>query len=46
MTVGAPPMILSFDEVCEGVGFKKYWELEDRYKYDDDGPININVSSR
>ncbi|KAF4848617.1 Carboxyvinyl-carboxyphosphonate phosphorylmutase [Colletotrichum siamense] len=45
MTVGAPPMILSFDEVCEGVGFKKYWELEDRYKYDDDGPINVNVSS-
>ncbi|EQB54335.1 hypothetical protein CGLO_05849 [Colletotrichum gloeosporioides Cg-14] len=46
MTVGAPPMILSFDEVCEGVGFKKYWELEDRYKYDDDGPINVHVSSR
>ncbi|KAF0328564.1 carboxyvinyl-carboxyphosphonate phosphorylmutase [Colletotrichum asianum] len=45
MTVGAPPVILSFDEVCEGVGFKKYWELEDRYKYDDDGPINVNVSS-
>ena len=25
MTVGAPPMILFYDEVCEGVGFKKYW---------------------
>lgn len=25
MTVGAPPMILSYDEVCEGVGFNKYW---------------------
>ncbi|KAF4831117.1 2,3-dimethylmalate lyase [Colletotrichum tropicale] len=45
MTVGAPPMVLSFDEVCEGAGFKKYWELEDRYKYDDDGPINVNISS-
>lgn len=25
MTLGAPPMILSYDEVCEGVGFNKYW---------------------
>ncbi|KAJ5239195.1 hypothetical protein N7468_003814 [Penicillium chermesinum] len=25
MLTGAPPMILSYDEVCEGVGFKKYW---------------------
>lgn len=25
MTVGAPPMILSYSEVCEGVGFNKYW---------------------
>lgn len=25
MTVGAPPMILSYKEVCEGVGFNKYW---------------------
>lgn len=25
MTVGAPPMILTYDEVCEGVGFNKYW---------------------
>lgn len=25
MTVGAPPMILSYDEVCEGVGFPRYW---------------------
>ncbi|KAH8691654.1 carboxyvinyl-carboxyphosphonate phosphorylmutase [Talaromyces proteolyticus] len=33
MTVGAPDMILSYDEVVEGVGFKKYWELEERYKY-------------
>lgn len=25
MTEGAPPMILSYSEVCEGVGFNKYW---------------------
>lgn len=25
MTVGAPPMILTYDQVCEGVGFNKYW---------------------
>jgi len=25
-TVGAPPTILSYSEVCEGVGFNKYWE--------------------
>lgn len=25
MTVGAPPMILSYSEVCEGVGFNRYW---------------------
>ncbi|KAF6812427.1 carboxyvinyl-carboxyphosphonate phosphorylmutase [Colletotrichum sojae] len=46
MAVGAPPMILSFDEVCEGVGFKKYWELENRYKYQDDGLVRTNGSSQ
>lgn len=25
LTVGAPPMILSYDEVCSGVGFPRYW---------------------
>ncbi|KFH42547.1 Carboxyvinyl-carboxyphosphonate phosphorylmutase-like protein [Hapsidospora chrysogenum ATCC 11550] len=39
MTVGAPPMILSYGEVCEGVGFPRYWELEQRYKYDEDGEV-------
>ncbi|OQD90683.1 hypothetical protein PENANT_c001G07236 [Penicillium antarcticum] len=34
MLVGAPPMILSYDEVCEGVGFNKYWEREEKYKFD------------
>lgn len=25
MTTGAPPEILSYTEVCRGVGFEKYW---------------------
>ncbi|RYP90143.1 hypothetical protein DL770_003765 [Monosporascus sp. CRB-9-2] len=40
MTVGAPPMILSYSEVCEGVGFNKYWTEEERYKFNDAGLIN------
>jgi methylisocitrate lyase len=40
MTVGAPPEILSYSEVCEGVGFNKYWEGEERYKYDEANLIN------
>ncbi|KAH6884413.1 Pyruvate/Phosphoenolpyruvate kinase-like domain-containing protein [Thelonectria olida] len=40
MTVGAPPMILSYSEVCEGVGFNKYWGLEEKYKFHEDGLIN------
>ncbi|KFY81322.1 hypothetical protein V500_11530 [Pseudogymnoascus sp. VKM F-4518 (FW-2643)] len=35
MSIGAPPVILSFDEVCLGVGFNKYWKGEERYKYDE-----------
>jgi methylisocitrate lyase len=34
MTVGAPPTILSYSEVCEGVGFNKYWEREEKYKFE------------
>lgn len=30
---GAPPRIMSAEEVCEAVGFHKYWELEEKYKY-------------
>lgn len=33
LTVGAPPLIMSFEEVCEGVGFNKYWDEESRYEY-------------
>jgi 2-methylisocitrate lyase-like PEP mutase family enzyme len=32
--VGKPPAILSYDEVCEGVGFNEYFELEERYQYE------------
>lgn len=41
MTVGAPPEILSYNEVCEGVGFNKYWEREERYKYNESGLISL-----
>ncbi|RYP52260.1 hypothetical protein DL768_002579 [Monosporascus sp. mg162] len=40
MTIGAPPMILSYSEVCEGVGFNEYWAEEERYKFNDAGLIN------
>lgn len=33
-TVGKPPTVLSYAEVCEGVGFNKYFELEERYQYE------------
>ena len=32
-TVGKPPTILSYSEVCEGVGFNKYYETEKRYEF-------------
>lgn len=35
MTLGSPPEILSYSEVCEAVGFNKYWEGEDRYQYNE-----------
>jgi 2-methylisocitrate lyase-like PEP mutase family enzyme len=41
MTVGAPSEILSYSEVCEGVGFNKYWEREERYKYNEDDLVNL-----
>lgn len=40
MTVGAPSQILSYSEVCEGVGFNKYWDLEERYKYNQDNLVS------
>ncbi|KAJ3530804.1 hypothetical protein NM208_g9162 [Fusarium decemcellulare] len=40
LPVGPPPMILSAEEVCRGVGFNRYWELEKRYAYTDDGQSN------
>lgn len=32
-TVGKPPTILSYSEVCDGVGFNKYYETEKRYEF-------------
>ena len=40
LTKGPPPVIMDFPEVCEGVGFNKYWSKEQRYKFDDDGLVN------
>lgn len=38
MLTGSPPQILSYAEVCEGVGFNKYWvsenELNPIFRYD------------
>ena len=39
MLVGPPPIILDFPEVCEGVGFEKYWTLEERYKFSDENGL-------
>ncbi|TDZ22438.1 Carboxyvinyl-carboxyphosphonate phosphorylmutase [Colletotrichum orbiculare MAFF 240422] len=32
--VGKPPTVLSYADVCDGVGFNKYFELEERYQYE------------
>ncbi|XRM44846.1 hypothetical protein ABZX51_007953 [Aspergillus tubingensis] len=40
LMTGAPPMILGYSDVCEGVGFNKYWDLESRYEYDEEGLTN------
>lgn len=32
--VGRPPTVLSYQEVCEGVGFGQYYEREERYQYE------------
>ncbi|THC91704.1 hypothetical protein EYZ11_008829 [Aspergillus tanneri] len=33
--VGSPPTVLSYEEVCEGVGFNRYYEMEEKYQYDE-----------
>lgn len=33
-TKGAPPPILSYEEICAGLGFERYWAEEERYKFD------------
>jgi 2-methylisocitrate lyase-like PEP mutase family enzyme len=45
MTQGAPPPILSYAEVCEGVGFNKYWDLEERYKYNESGLLKLEAAT-
>jgi hypothetical protein len=40
MTEGAPSQILSYSDVCEGVGFNRYWDEEEKYKYNEAGLIN------
>ncbi|EAU31715.1 conserved hypothetical protein [Aspergillus terreus NIH2624] len=40
-----PPMILGYSDVCEGVGFTKYWEVEKRYEYNDDGIVGKGAKS-
>ncbi|KAJ3468048.1 hypothetical protein MRS44_002113 [Fusarium solani] len=37
LPVGPPPMILSAEEVCRGVGFNQYWDLERKYAYTTNG---------
>ncbi|KAF2648348.1 putative isocitrate lyase/malate synthase [Lophiostoma macrostomum CBS 122681] len=32
--VGKPPTVLTYQEVCEGVGFDKYYEKEEKYAYE------------
>ncbi|KMU83179.1 carboxyvinyl-carboxyphosphonate phosphorylmutase [Coccidioides immitis H538.4] len=32
--VGKPEQILSYGEVCEGLGFDKYHEMEEKYQYE------------
>ncbi|RSL60087.1 hypothetical protein CEP53_005557 [Fusarium sp. AF-6] len=34
LLVGKPPVVLSYGEVCEGVGFNKYYEQEEKYQYE------------
>ena len=40
MMMEPPPQILSYSEVCEGVGFNKYWDREEKYKFKEDGLLN------
>ncbi|KAL4891419.1 Pyruvate/Phosphoenolpyruvate kinase-like domain-containing protein [Aspergillus ambiguus] len=34
-----PSMILGYSDMCEGVGFTKYWETEKRYEFNDNGMV-------
>lgn len=34
MRVGKPPTVLSYEEVCDGVGFNTYYQKEEKYAYE------------
>lgn len=34
LLVGGPPVVLGYEEVCEGVGFNRYYEVEERYQFE------------
>lgn len=34
MMIGKPPVVLSYEEVCDGVGFNEYYEQEENYQYE------------
>ncbi|CAH0057029.1 unnamed protein product [Clonostachys solani] len=40
MPVGPSPTILSAEEVCEGVGFNRYWDLERKYALGMNGQVD------
>ncbi|PLB39758.1 isocitrate lyase/PEP mutase family protein [Aspergillus candidus] len=35
-----PPQILGYSEMCEGVGFDRYWDQETRYEYTEEGLVH------
>ncbi|PYI27920.1 Phosphoenolpyruvate/pyruvate domain-containing protein [Aspergillus indologenus CBS 114.80] len=39
-TVGAPPQLLRYEEVCAGVGFEEYWDAETRYEFNNEGLVH------
>lgn len=34
LLTGKPPVVLPYAEVCEGVGFNKYYAMEEKYQYE------------
>ncbi|PKY00382.1 carboxyvinyl-carboxyphosphonate phosphorylmutase [Aspergillus campestris IBT 28561] len=40
-----PPQILGYSEMCEGVGFNRYWNQEARYEYTEEGLVRPSKTS-